>query len=953
MTHRAPTCKHRHANFAILAAFALYVALGGQRSADAQSGDFLKTDRTPTSTSKTDTSASNVATVVPSSRDYLFDERYQWETTTVGNLLSLREQRYVDGLLERGLTHLAEFYCRKRLHFDSLDTRQKAGYARALLQSQKQNLLNSSPQNRNAVRLQIEATNREIDSMFADTPWSTEIALQQIRVALADVELELAERQTSRQSLDQPAERLAGILSRIDAEAERVSRRIAIQPASTTVSDEMSTLMSLTRLLQFRKAVALRLLSSCRPEQQTESLAQALVILRPMIIAENSPAISPEQTALSNFAAFEAIACHRDLRQYDEIEALRNALQKSNFLTPRQRAMLSIVDLLSAVDHRDEQGAHRALQTIETALTDAKSLDITQQIKRGVPELTLARLQGYLFFWKRNLETRSSLPHLVGTTTAPDIAVCRTNVIDILRRIENDFAPYWRDKAESIISREAAFFGNDPVFAEHHADTLARQGRLEEAIDGYDSLAASLGVSDPVESFRIARKAVDLSIIKADRQRQRNEETTTLERSLVDRLRKLAKSNAKHPQAAETHLAATYHAARLLQADRMGLDDYLSLLVEHYLTWPQSKQADALRLQAAQLLLHESKFREALDALAPVNNRSPVALAVVETAERTFDRLRLTEQNVNAKVEGEAVSWFYTRLLSADKSVVADWNEADGQCLLATAKFGLLYAGVIERNRAANPNVNLSAAYGSVEKVLRIGLARYQQAPSQWRSTVDSMLLYLLTVQGKNDEATQLMQTMRQWDVAALMTLLDRLQRQADLSPSGNTSSDDTPSNNRRTLGQMRLDIVRLIEQRSDTSPQNASDMQRLNVIRADALADTGNVQTAVDQLSAMLRQTPGDVELLVALARVLGRQSDVKSRELALRTWQSVEQRSPSRSESWWDAKEAILRLLVTSGNAQKRQQAESSFEMLQILNPDLGSPDRRLRFNAIFQRD
>ena len=945
MMQQKRTTEKRLLKAVLVSAFGLSFLLFGIADTFAQRGDFLKTDNN-TTTNAIDESpvnaATNIATVAPSSRDYLFDERYRFETTfgaNVEGMLSEREQHYVDGLIERGLTNIAEHYCRKRLGFDSLTDSQKAGYARALLQSQKQTLLNASPQNREAVRLQIEQTIREMDSMFTDSPLSTIIALQQINVAIADIERHL------------PGEMIA----RIDTEIRRVLQRIASQPAASTVSHETSVQMSLARRLQFCKALVVRLLAQDQPEQQTELLAQALAILRPLIITDGSSTVTPEQMALSKLAIFEATAVHRKLRQYEEIETLLNLLRKSDFLTPRDRAMLPAVELLSAVDLRDEARVHVALQAIETALTDARSLGITQQIDRGVPDLMLARLQGYLFFWKRNLETQSSLPHIVGTTTAPNIVACRTNVIGILRSFENDFAPCWRHKAESIMSTEAVFFGNDPVFVEQRTDTLVRDGRIDEAIADYDSLAASLVASDPNEAFRVALRAADLLAITVDHQWQHIdatnepnatpdmiEATATLERSLFERLQKLAISNKQHPQAVETHLAAVYHAARLMQFDAISLDAYLSLLSEHYLTWPQSKQTDAIRLQASQLLLHESKFREAVDVLAPIDNRSSVAMNAVKTAEQCFDGLRLSEPNVHATTENNAVSWFYARLLNADGVIASDWNEADGHCLLCAAKFGLIYTNVIERNRSSNPTVDLAVAYGSVEQVLRIGLSNYRQASPEWRSTADSMLLYLFTVQQKTDEASQLKQNMRQWDMSALVALLTRLQQQADVS-----SRD-----NRRLLGQMRLDIVQLIEQKSNSSTQSTSETRQLNIIRADALADTDNVQTAVNQLSEMLRQSPGNVEVLTASARILGRQSDVKSRELALRTWRTVEQRLPSNSESWWDAKEAIIHLLLTSGDATQQQQAESMLEMQRILNPDLGGPERKLRFDAIFKK-
>jgi len=345
------------------------------------------------------------------------------------------------------------------------------------------------------------------------------------------------------------------------------------------------------------------------------------------------------------------------------------------------------------------------------------------------------------------------------------------------------------------------------------------------------------------------------------------------------------------------------------------------------------------------LLMHESKYRDAINTLAPLTNRSSVALDAVHAVDACFDLLRLTRPDAKASLENEAVSWFFRRLLNTNGEVVADWNDADAHCLLCMAKYCLFYASVVERNKTSNPNVNLPTMYQSVEKVLRIGVANYKQATPEWRATVDSLLLCLLVAQGRTDDAGQILQTMQQWDVVSLVAALDRLQQLVDISP----------ATNRRTLGEMRLDIVQILEQQLQsadvTQPNTAPPINRrkLDVIRADALADTGKSQEAVDLLGQLLRQSPGDRELLVPLAEILERQPDAPSREMALKIWRSIEQHSSKYSDVWWDAKEAVLRLLVATGQGQE---AESTLQMLQILTPELGGPSRKLRLESIVQR-
>ena len=984
-------------------------AMAGLHLGYAQWGDFLRPESPlrPNATSSTDTmpdtttiaspAAAPAQPVAPSSQNHIADDGYRLETASIEVLLTPREQHYIDRLIELGLTDLAEFYCRKRIASDSVSPAQEAGYTRALLQSKKQELFNATPQNRSLVWEQIERLCTGADARFADTPYAAAVLLQQINVRLAYAELlmedamadEVATRDTrTGKVLPQVAEGLDGTLALMDAElqrsAQRSSQRSADQPASPTTSREVSRFGSdetamppmLAQLFRFRKAVALRLLARCRPEQNAGLTAQALAILQTLS--------DPRQGELSVFAAFETLACFRMTQQENEAASLAEQLRDNDFLTPRQRAQVSAVDLLLALDRRDENRVHSALRAVETALQQGQPTprQTAQQAVIDVPELSLAQLQAYLFFWKRNIETQSSLPQIVGTTSAPNIDECRRRVLEITQRLRRDGAPYWHRRAERVLLAESRFFGNDPVFVEQRADAFAREGRIDEAVERYDRLAAAASATNPAESFRLAKKAADLLAAGAEANHDLQE--------LIDRYRKLAVAHPQSIDAIDAHLAAVYYAGRRLQdGDESRLEDYLSLLREHVQTWPHSKQADSLRVQSARLLMHEAQYRDAIDALAPLTNRSPVAPDAIHAADDCFEFLRLARPDANATLESEAVAWFYRRLLNADGRVVADWNDADAQCLTCMAHYGLLYADVVERNPASNPGVNLSAMHQLVERMLLIGLANYKHATPEWRASVDSMLLCVLVAQGRTDEAAQILQTMRQWEAAPLAAALERLQQRAEVSP----------AIHRRTLGAMRLDIVDILERQlpaagvapsnvvppnvapSNVAPSNAVPSnavppnvappnvapsnaaspnavppnteppirrRRLDVIRADALADAGRPQEAVDLLGHLLRQSPGEMELLVPLARILERQPDAPSLETALNIWRSVERRSPKYSEAWWDAKEAVLRLLMATGD---RREAESAFQMLQILNPELGGPERKPRWESLFR--
>jgi len=933
MSNFKHTVRNNHSMTAVSVALIVYVCvMTDSRSSHSQWGDFLRQEswQGARDEGRGTSFTPRPSPLTPRPSSHIADDWYRFETTNIEPLLTPREQHYLDRLIELDLTDLAEFYCRKRIASYSVALAQEAGYTRTLLQLKKQELLNAPPYNREHVWGQIEQLCTDTGARFIDTPYAVAVLLLQVNVRLAYVALLIDDVIASEVADDdvwlQIAERINTMIALIDSELERIAGHIANQPASPTTNPETTTLMTFAQLLRFRKTVALRLLARCRPEQKSALTSQALAILQTMS--------DPRQGEVSVFASFEAIACFRMTQQFDEALPFADQLRNNVSLTPRQRVQLTAVDLLLAVDRCDENRVHSVLRTVETALHQQQLVPI------DMPGLLLAQLQAYLFFWKRNIETQSSLPQIVGTTTAPNIDECRRRVLEIMQRLEHDCAPYWHQRAGRVMLAESRFFGNDPVFVEQRADAFAREGRIDEAIERYDRLSAAALATNPAESFRIAKKSADLlaAMLLAD-----DAETKPDTQAVIDRYRKLAVTHSKYIDAVDAHLAAVYYAARRLQAgDESKLEDYLTLLREHFQTWPHSKQADSLRVQTARLLMHQSKYRDAINTLAPLTNRSSVALEVIQVVDACFDLLRLVRPDAKASLENEAVSLFYHRLTNANGEIVADWNDADAHCLLCMAKYCLLYANVIERNKVSNPNVNLPAMYQSVEQVLRIGLANYKQATAEWRAAVDSMLLCILVAQGRTDDAAQILQTMWQWDVVSLVAALDRLQQLADISP----------ATNRRTFGEMRLDIVQVLEQQLQTinvAQQNADtsiNRRKLDVIRADALADIGKSQEAVDLLGQLLRQSPGELELLVPLAEILERQPDAPSHETALKIWRSIEGSSPKYSEVWWEAKEAVIRLLVATG---RRQEAESTLQMLQILTPELGGPGRKLRLVSL----
>ncbi len=218
-------------------------------------------------------------------------------------------------------------------------------------------------------------------------------------------------------------------------------------------------------------------------------------------------------------------------------------------------------------------------------------------------------------------------------------------------------------------------------------------------------------------------------------------------------------------------------------------------------------------------------------------------------------------------------------------SPTVSWNDADVRSALLAAEYW---------NKAFLSDKNADAPKNA-ERLMKTLLERRADLPTTEKAKALANLVSALTEQGRQTEA------------AAVLEKLD-----------GNSST---------------------------LSP---AEQRNLLLTKARVLADTGDVQGAINLLAKHLEAPKNrtDYESWETLADILMRQNQSAAIGKSLDIWKQIAVESPKESEIWWNAREMILRVLLKAG---KTEEAKKELDWLRTLYPQLGGELRKNRFETI----
>ena len=811
------------------------------------------------------------------------------------------DQQFLAGLRERGLYQLAETYCLDRLADPQLAVGDRARLVIEMSLSLADRAINSAPGERGPL---WERSGRVVDEFVEQVPDSPLVALVRLQAALAILsrgELARQEAQvvTDNQGLIEEARSTLRIaIRRLNELAEDVANQLRGESGSgrpSSAADDAGRmnqyqLVALQKNVRYQLARALRNQGeSYEPDSadRANSLTQAAGLLNPLAGLEATDPLAWK-------SRIDEIVCYRLLAEYATAARKLDALVAAK--PPPQVALEALaqrIELVLAIDRLDE----------------AVKLLLAGRELQGAnsPKLDYAWLQTFLEAWRAAAESGDQ-------QTA---AGWQTKATEMVRLIERLHGPYWMRRAEMLLAGyvQASPGGGDLDMRVRAAESSYRSGQFDEALSAYDgaqSLARQQG--DQARAF-------ELGYVAAAIQHTRNRHPEAMRR-----YRELALAMTDNPKASQAHALAIYHAQQIARSGSpQSLDDYVGLLEEHLENWPGEPTAQDVRLRLGKLREHQRNWPQAIEAYRAVSPGSDEFSDAVESAGRCWRSYldqRLAASEPVDRAAAEAAAWFESLVLGPQQRMPEKLSPVARSALLTAAGLWLNYT---------------DSGFDRAERLLSAALSAAPDAPPEWKSTAKAMLVFCLAGQGRRQEAADALKQISTGTPDQLLDLLKGLSRVAAAAR----------PEVKAELAQLELQAIELLLPRRSDLDQ--SGQRSLDHLKAQALADAGRTDEALDAFRWLANVHTRDGEIQESYARLLSGKRDRRSLQEALLKWRELEKKSQSGSERWFRAKYEVALLHYRLGD---RQQAEKIISLLAVLHPELGGPAMKPRFTALLDR-
>jgi len=486
-----------------------------------------------------------------------------------------------------------------------------------------------------------------------------------------------------------------------------------------------------------------------------------------------------------------------------------------------------------------------------------------------------------------------------------------------VRLMDELYGPYWTRRAEMLLARyvRAAPGDGDLAMLVRAAESSFRSGRPDESIEAYRRAARSA-----LEQGNTAR-AFELRYIAASIEHQRGRHAAA-----SAAYAELAREMPTNPAAAEAHLLAIYHAAQLArEAPGDPLGSYEKMLQEHLRMWPDGPAVDQVRRRLGRLREHRGDLGGAVEAYRSISPVQPDFLADVEAVERCCKRLienRKAAGEPIGQIATDAATWFESLVVGPGGRLPQRWSPVQRYAALAAARMLLDYT---------------DKGYARAERILSSAIKGAADAPADWKSSAQALLVYSLAGGGRIAEASNVLGSLSAGPPQELLTLLEGLGRVGAKSP----------NNLRSQLADLQLRAVDVLRPRS--AALDASARRRIERITAEALAAAGRTSEAIRAYKGLAKSYPRNAQVQEAYASLLSGQGDRVSLQAALSKWRELEKHSAAGSDRWFRAKYSEALIHYRLGD---RKKAAKIITLLKLLHPELGGPAMKTQFEELLAR-
>ena len=802
------------------------------------------------------------------------------------------DQRFLEGLRERRLFALAESYCTGRLEEPDRADDRRAELVIELSLTLAEWAVNSAPDDRAPLWQRALAVTEDFAQKHPESPRLLLVRLQGALGLLARGELAREEAQLvaqgealleqARTSLDAAIRSLEQLGEEVEAQS-RSGSRSGRGAVARDDGDRLTAyqLASLADNIRYQLARAYRNRAQCYPADSADwasSLTLAVDTLDRLARRDTSDPLAWK-------SRLDEIVCYRLL---------------ADLATAQRR-----LEALASAGPPPAVAVRARAEAIRLALAANRLSDAVQMLGAGrriegvgSGDLDFAFLETCLAAWRAASESGDE-----GQTAAWQ---ARAN--EMLASIRREDGPYWTRRAQMLLSGYVQTLpGGDLAMWVQAAENAYHSGQYDDALAAYDrarALAEQEGDQD--RAFQLGFTAATI-----EHDRARHEEA-------MSRYHALSQTMPGHPKAPEASLLAIFHAGQLArQAPSGSLDRYASLAREHLATWPNGSTADEARRCLGFALAHQGEWQKAIEqyqAISPDHPKFGEVLPAVARAYEAWLENRRARGEPTDEIAAGAARWFESLVVGPEGRLPERWSPVDREAAIQAARFRLNYT---------------PQGAGRAERILAAALQETADSTPEWQSAARALLVFSLAAQGRRDEATRLLGQISGGSPQQLLKMLQGLAR------IGAASGPEAKAE----LAALELSVVELL--RSQRETLDAPDRRTLDAVAAQALADAGKTDAALDAFGRLAQAHPEDGDIQEGYARLLLTRQDAASLEAALTQWRRVEKKSRPGSDRWFRAKLAVALLHYQSDN---RQQAEKILRLVEILHPEPKLRDREV---------
>ncbi|MBA61614.1 MAG: hypothetical protein CMJ76_04540 [Planctomycetaceae bacterium] len=760
----------------------------------------------------------------------------------------------LEGLQQRGLFSLVEYQCRSRIKDPDSSERTKMEWTVHLINSVIQQALRQSAEQRDEFWEDAQDEADDYVTEHLESPFNLHVKLQAALALTANGELlrlestisktAAAQREKSREQLRLAVRALTDLDNQIQEFLPRVTQD------STDEAPSQSELLSLRQNLQYHLARTYRNQANTYASGTNDQIAS----LQRAVTALNKPLTQlSEEDPLVIAIHLAMIACHRDLKQFDQAQA---AIEKSHKLA------LSAKDLMKL--RAETVRLALAQRDLETTL---ELLHKPRESKRLlVPEYELALLDAFIYFWGKATKEKN-----------PDGAEnYQQQAVLTVKHIEQIHGPYWGRVAELQLLKHAGMNGDNTNLAvlERTADDLYRKDKFTEAIDAYDATAdAAQAAGNNDLAFRVLYKTALI-----EQKRNNNQ-------AYIERLTTTGIQLRNHPQAAAVHMLGIRAVIEILNKDASRQQEFETLLAEHLTYFDSGSSVDQAAIWLGTLQQRRQSFAQAIASYMAISPDYQNYITVIQNLEFCWSAKLKQNKSDNQLTDVKA---FIDHL----KSLIFDSQGKTPQQWTSTQRYAATTLAGILVTYSSNH-------YDEAETLL--AAASTDAIDEDWLALASSLRIVSLAAQGRDKGAREHIDQILSGKTSQWIQTLKQLQ----------TVATGAPESTRIAIARIQIELFKQLSPKLvGVKPDFRSEWE---LLEAEAYMQSGNLSESIEHYQTLALKNPRHGLIQLRYAQALTK-SDAHY-EKGLVQWRRVLQGNPPKSDRWYEAKFNIASLYMRNG--------------------------------------